>query len=211
MEIPMLRPLCLALALIAPSISIAEPICITINARSLTQDELRILKRKHPNATTFGTNAPIVSCSGIGEENGFERSLRRAAETNSNRIWQEIVDESDIIRVISENGGGNCPSILEDVETMNPYLNGGTLEVSCTNGNAYLITNWGDERNFGDDSWSKLVVSPVPRATPGNQPFVDRNCSDFNSQGEAQAFFESAGPGDPHGLDQDGDGFVCEP
>jgi len=38
----------------------------------------------------------------------------------------------------------------------------------------------------------------------------DRDCSDFSSQAEAQAFFESAGPGDPHGLDSDGDGEVCE-
>ena len=27
---------------------------------------------------------------------------------------------------------------------------------------------------------------------------------------EAQAFFESQGPGDPHGLDNDGDDIACE-
>ena len=38
----------------------------------------------------------------------------------------------------------------------------------------------------------------------------DRNCSDFGSWREAQAFYEAAGPGDPHGLDRDRDGIACE-
>lgn len=38
----------------------------------------------------------------------------------------------------------------------------------------------------------------------------DRNCSDFATQLEAQEFFEAAGPGDPHRLDADGNGFACE-
>ena len=41
---------------------------------------------------------------------------------------------------------------------------------------------------------------------------VDKNCSDFKTQGEAQSFFiASGGRGkDPHGLDRDDDGVVCE-
>ena len=38
----------------------------------------------------------------------------------------------------------------------------------------------------------------------------DRNCSDFSSQTEAQAFYEAAGPGDPHRLDGNSDGVACE-
>jgi len=40
----------------------------------------------------------------------------------------------------------------------------------------------------------------------------DRDCSDFSTQKEAQAFFElSGGPArDPHKLDQDKDGVACE-
>lgn len=45
--------------------------------------------------------------------------------------------------------------------------------------------------------------SPAP-------PSGDVNCSDFSSQAEAQAFFDSHGPGDPYGLDSDGDGIACE-
>ena len=38
----------------------------------------------------------------------------------------------------------------------------------------------------------------------------DRDCGDFATQAEAQAFYEQAGPADPHRLDGDGDGRVCE-
>ena len=46
---------------------------------------------------------------------------------------------------------------------------------------------------------------PIGAASRGN----DRNCSDFATQAEAQAFFEAAGPGDPNRLDGNGDGVVC--
>ncbi|WP_232376469.1 excalibur calcium-binding domain-containing protein [Amycolatopsis aidingensis] len=37
----------------------------------------------------------------------------------------------------------------------------------------------------------------------------DLNCSDFDTQPEAQEVLDST-PGDPHGLDRDGDGIACE-
>lgn len=40
--------------------------------------------------------------------------------------------------------------------------------------------------------------------------FADRDCGDFATQAGAQAFFNNAGPGDPHGLDADGNGIACE-
>jgi endonuclease YncB( thermonuclease family) len=45
---------------------------------------------------------------------------------------------------------------------------------------------------------------------PAGAEAADRDCSDFTSQGEAQTFYEQAGPGDPNNLDGDGDGIVCE-
>lgn len=41
-------------------------------------------------------------------------------------------------------------------------------------------------------------------------PESDSDCTDFTTHAEAQVFFESQGPGDPHGLDRDGDGIACE-
>jgi micrococcal nuclease len=40
----------------------------------------------------------------------------------------------------------------------------------------------------------------------------DRDCGDFSTHAEAQAFFETAGgpTRDPHRLDGDGDGVACE-
>lgn len=44
------------------------------------------------------------------------------------------------------------------------------------------------------------------------EEFGDRDCGDFSSQSEAQAFFEAEGGpfDDYHGLDRDGDGIACE-
>ena len=54
------------------------------------------------------------------------------------------------------------------------------------------------------------VETPVSTLQPGDPGFVDRNCGDFATQAESQAFFEAAGPGDPHRLDGDGNGVACE-
>lgn len=62
-----------------------------------------------------------------------------------------------------------------------------------------------------------VVGEPDEAATPTPElpydPFgEDRNCSDFSSQAEAQAFFEAAGgpEQDSHRLDGDGNGVACE-
>ena len=44
----------------------------------------------------------------------------------------------------------------------------------------------------------------------GRSPTADRDCRDFSTWEEAQAFYEAAGPGDPHRLDGDKDGIACE-
>lgn len=70
----------------------------------------------------------------------------------------------------------------------------------------------------------ELKASPTPKATVTPNPTVkpttqgststytggDKDCRDFSTHAEAQAFFESQGPGDPHRLDRDGDGIACE-
>jgi len=39
---------------------------------------------------------------------------------------------------------------------------------------------------------------------------LDCDCEDFDCQEEAQALYDLVDPGDPHGLDADGDGIACE-
>jgi excalibur calcium-binding domain-containing protein len=51
---------------------------------------------------------------------------------------------------------------------------------------------------------------PLVAAQPAGA-FVDRDCSDFSTQRQAQHFFETHHPRrDPHRLDADHDGIACE-
>lgn len=52
--------------------------------------------------------------------------------------------------------------------------------------------------------------SQEPSVQRGSGSGRDRDCSDFDTQAEAQAFFERHEPGDPHHLDGDGNGRACE-
>ena len=56
--------------------------------------------------------------------------------------------------------------------------------------------------------WRQGLREVGPSGTSG--VFQDRDCGDFASHAEAQAFFENARAGDPHRLDGDGDGVACE-
>ena len=54
---------------------------------------------------------------------------------------------------------------------------------------------------------SNPPTPPGPNPGPGD----DVNCSDFDTQAEAQRFFDTHDPAnDPYGLDADGDGVACE-
>ncbi len=66
------------------------------------------------------------------------------------------------------------------------------------------------------------IPTPIPKATPTPTPGAvelkydpagpDRNCSDFDTWAEAQAFYEAAGgpETDRHRLDRDSNGVACE-
>ncbi len=65
----------------------------------------------------------------------------------------------------------------------------------------------------GDDNTSSSYVrNDDYKTTRSYEEYGDRDCGDFNSQREAQEFFEEqGGPNeDFHNLDRDGDGVVCE-
>ena len=54
--------------------------------------------------------------------------------------------------------------------------------------------------------------STPPTGLPFDPSGPDRDCGDFTSQQEAQAFYKAAGgpTTDRHGLDRDGDGVACQ-
>ncbi|MGE7954830.1 excalibur calcium-binding domain-containing protein [Lysinibacillus xylanilyticus] len=47
---------------------------------------------------------------------------------------------------------------------------------------------------------------------PYSQTSIDHDCSDFDTQRDAQLFFEANGgpSSNPHDLDRDGDGMACD-
>jgi len=51
-------------------------------------------------------------------------------------------------------------------------------------------------------------AAEIPQCAQG--PLEDCQCQDFETQGEAQAFFEVHPPGPGHSVDPDGDGVLCE-
>ncbi len=55
-------------------------------------------------------------------------------------------------------------------------------------------------------------ITPDAPELPYDPFGPDRNCSDFETQAQAQAFCEAAGgpEQDPHRLDADGGGVACE-
>jgi hypothetical protein len=54
------------------------------------------------------------------------------------------------------------------------------------------------------------LLGLVAYRTQGKFAVGDRDCSDFKTQPDAQAFYEAHQPGDPHRLDRDKDGIACE-
>ena len=64
-----------------------------------------------------------------------------------------------------------------------------------------------------DDEPSPITETPTPTAVVApTDTFIDRNCGDFATKLALYEFyFAAGGPGaDPHGLDEDQDGILCE-
>ena len=70
-----------------------------------------------------------------------------------------------------------------------------------------------------------FILNPLSLISKGTKDFFNRtigqetqficnedfyNCDDFETQLEAQNVFDACGSEDIHGLDNDGDGVVCE-
>lgn len=70
----------------------------------------------------------------------------------------------------------------------------------------------------GRGLWSQTVPVPpweyrnasLEEPETSSEPETNKSCISFDTQPEAQRFFEAHQPGDPHNLDRDGDGQACE-
>ena len=69
-----------------------------------------------------------------------------------------------------------------------------------------------DPHNLDGDS-DGIACQSLPGSPFEETEYIDdRNCSDFDTWGEAQEFYEAEGgpSSDPHRLDKDGDGIACQ-
>ncbi len=86
----------------------------------------------------------------------------------------------------------------------------GTVVVSATADGLYTVNA---EPSAAPEVILTEPLEADPEQTTAFDPFgEDKDCGDFGSQAEAQAFYEAAGgpESDPHRLDSEGDGVACE-
>ncbi len=166
----------------------------------------------------------------------FQAALTGDAEKSEFDWWLENVPEllePVAVYKAAHHGSPNGDS-AESIETFRPK----TVVISVGRDNAYghpsaealaLYKGVGAEVYRTDQSGTigvsaaqsgsyQVSVSPTAtntepeRTDTASSPAsddTDRDCSDFETQAEAQAFFKAAGPGDPNRLDGNGDGVVC--
>ncbi len=84
----------------------------------------------------------------------------------------------------------------------------GTITVTASTDGTYTVDAAPSTAGGGVAREPEAVPNAIP--LPYGPSGEDRDCGEFTSQDEAQAFFEAAGAGDPHRLDSDGDGVACE-
>jgi len=91
-------------------------------------------------------------------------------------------------------------------------VTGSSVVVEPEETTTYTLTATNDDGDDTADVTVTVEAPPPDEPEDPEDPFVDRDCSDFDTQPEAQAFFIAEGgpEEDPHGLDADGNGIACE-
>ena len=117
--------------------------------------------------------------------------------------------ESIVISVGEGNSYGH-----PEPETLVLYESAGADVYRTDESGTVVITATADGR-YAVAAQPSAAPGFVPAAEPDSSPAFDpsgedKDCGDFGSQAEAQAFYEAAGAGDPHRLDGEGDGTACE-
>ena len=104
---------------------------------------------------------------------------------------------------------------LEATQTdvdLGSMMQGNSVEESMIERDAEgnLMTN--DEGGFMTSIWRDINGNAVPEGTAGAKGEDQFNCSDFDTQAEAQVFFDNAGgvSNDVNGLDGNKDGVPCQ-
>ncbi|MBM7573356.1 S-layer homology domain-containing protein [Aquibacillus albus] len=129
-------------------------------------------------------------------------------------VW---VDGEMFNKLLLEKGLARYAYVLEPPYTYQDELEAAEEKAKNEEIGIWSLDDYVTEEGFNDDvedpnEDTNQQVSDLEYDGPYDPNGQDRNCSDFDTHQEAQAFFEAAGGPelDPHELDGDGDGTVCE-
>jgi hypothetical protein len=216
-----------------PEINAASADCMSLRHEILVERAVIIASYDDDECKIM---AGVWSDEYTGEEVGFADELEidhivplKWAWEHGAYAWpkdrlREFNSDRDILRVVSarvnRQKGGKGP---DKWMPSNPTMGCDYVVVFLDAVARYDLTLSDDERAAFSQKRTEACGAGHKRA-PSPTPFVqieqqldlilasgNLNCSDFRTQEEAQAFFESAGKDDPHGLDgNDDDEFACE-
>ena len=136
------------------------------------------------------------------------RAARRIAGGKNVRVTVEDIGRYGRAVARIEVGGGDLGALLIQRGLAWYY------EEHAPDGTEYARLER-QARNADRGLWSR--ANPIPprvwrdwTSGPSETSVEDRDCGNFDTQPEAQRFFERHQPGDPHNLDSDGDGEARE-
>ncbi|WP_420326047.1 hypothetical protein [Mameliella sp.] len=157
----MVRSLILAAAFAALP-TFASAFCVDIWANNLSPREVAIAEGVVGRVINnpLPENGHIRKCS--GQDNSFRAQQAEKEVQRRNDAWAEFARTTgtDIIRQRIVETAGPCPTILEDLSRQRPRA-GQAVEVSCTNGNVYSLSNWEDERNRQEPLLKYVVIRQI--------------------------------------------------
>lgn len=193
----------------------------TVNIRLNGQEEtVRLLlvdtpETKHPSKPVqkYGPEASTFAkslLSGKSIEIEYDGPKRDKYDRLLGYIW---VDGKNFNKLLLQKGLARYAYVYDP-----PYTHAKSFKQAERSAQDQNLRIWKHEGYVQQDGFHQEVFEPKEQqSTSGNLPYdpngPDRDCSDFDSQEQAQAFFEAAGgpESDPHRLDgHDDDGLVCE-
>jgi micrococcal nuclease len=148
-----------------------------------------------------------------------EVSLEWDAEKRDkyNRLLAHVyADGKSVQEALLTEGLARVGYIYESRNHLDEYRKAEEIAQNAKKG-VWKCPGYADDKGFNQDKWcGSSSPSNAPASSHGfakgepNPSIPDRDCSDFKTQKEAQAFFDQFAPNDPHKLDRDGDGVACE-
>lgn len=162
-----------------------------------------------PEASEFAK----ITLSGKEVTLEFDGSKRDKYDRLLAYVW---VDGNNFNKMLLEEGLARLAYVYEP-----PYTHYDAFLKAQTNAVNENKNIWSIDGYVQDDGFNSEVTQETESTeedTSGDydgdyDPFsADRDCGDFDTHNEAQAFFEAAGgpESDPHRLDGDGNGIACE-